>query len=233
MTETSTTAFGSRTSMRDVRRILGFANIVMAIAVAFALIANIVDRIAQDALVASHYFHFFTVQVSILDIVVMTIGGLAAIRLPVDTVMYTAVRACTVAYGVVVGIVYNLLLTEFPPPDGYVPSFTFPNEMQHIWVPLFLVVDWFITPGRPKLGWRVVGLGSLYPVVWLIATAVRGMSGDGWFPYFFLNPARVGGFGVAGFLMGLTVLIVGALVGAIAVTRLHRRIGMGAKVLTP
>ncbi len=200
---------------RALRTALGVVNIVAAIVVTLALGYNIGDRVDQNAFIETHYFGFFTVQTTILDIAVLAVGGIYALTRATDTCWYTAVRACTVAYAFIVGGVYNLMLTGFPPVDGYIPTSTIPNDLQHVWIPLFLVAEWIVMPGRAAIRWRVVGLGLLFPVVWAAATFARGTLFDGWFPYFFMNPNRVGLFGVLGYLSVMAAII--AVVTALAI----------------
>ena len=45
---------------------------------------------------------------------------------------------------------------------------------------------------NPKVPWSTVGWVLVFPSVWLVYTLLRG-SDIGWYPYFFLDEAQVGG----------------------------------------
>jgi hypothetical protein len=63
-------------------------------------------------------------------------------------------------------------------------------------------------PPRAKLGARHLLLALIFPVLYLVYVLVRGNS-IGWYPYPFLNPALVGGYGgVAAYAAGITATFV-------------------------
>lgn len=207
-----------------LRRSLGVANIVAAFLVVIALTINITDRVLQGVFDPTHYFHFFTIQTSLINIVVLTIGGMFALMRTNDPRWYSVVRASTVAYAVVVGVVYNVLLAGFPAVDGYVESSPFPNAIEHVWAPIFIGIEWLLMPGRARLGWRVLWIAAVYPLAWVAFSMVRGLAGDGWFPYFFLNVAESGVPVVSIYIVGIAGFIIALTAAAIAIGRLHSRI---------
>lgn len=207
-----------------VRRALGVANLIAAFAVAIALTINITDRVLQGAFNPSHYFHFFTIQTSIVNIVVLLVGGMFAVLRFSDPRWYAAARAAAVAYAVVVGVVYNVLLAGIAATDGYVPSTDFPNLVEHVWAPIFIALEWLVMPGRPRLRWRVLWITALYPLGWVVFSMARGLAGDGWFPYFFFNPAEVGALGVLMYVVGIAGFIIAVAAAAVSIGRLQTRV---------
>ena len=207
-----------------LRRTLGFANIAVAFLVTIALTINITDRVLQNTFDPSHYFHFFTIQTSLINIVVLTIGGMFALMRTNDPRWYSVVRVSIVAYAVVVGVVYNVLLAGFPAVDGYVESSPFPNAVEHIWAPIFIAVEWLLMPGRARLGWRVLWIAAIYPLGWVAFSMVRGLAGDGWYPYFFLNVPDSGIAVVSIYIAGIAAFIIALTAGAVAIGRLHSRV---------
>lgn len=207
-----------------LRRSLGLVNILTAFLVTIALTINITDRVLQDKFDPTHYFQYFTIQTCILNIVVLTAGGIYALTRTTDPRRYVVVRACTVAYAVLTGVVYNVLLAGIPANDGYVEASGFPNAVEHVWAPIIIALEWLLMPGRSRLSWRVLWVAVAYPLVWVIGSMVRGLAGDGWFPYFFLNVPTTGLTGVIIYVVGLAGFIVGLTALVIATGRLHSRV---------
>jgi hypothetical protein len=207
-----------------LRRSLGVLNIAFAFAIAIGLAVNIADRLIQGIFDPSHYFQYFTIQTCIINIVVLLIGGIFALMRTNDPRWYSIVRASIVSYAIVTGVIYNLLLSGFPSGDGYVSTFTFPGEIQHIWGPIFIAVEWLLMPGRARLRWGTMMICAIFPLAWVAGSLVRGLVGDGWFPYFFLNPAEMGVGGVAMYVGGIAVFTLANCAIAIGIGRIHARV---------
>jgi hypothetical protein len=116
---------------------------------------------------------------------------------------------------VVTGIVYNILLRNIPI-AGISDVWT--NETLHVVMPLILLLDVLLAPRRRALPWRALWLVVAFPIVWAVYTLVRAefitspLSGNlWWYPYPFLDPHLVpGGYvGVAGYVLGVSTVIVG------------------------
>ena len=213
-----------------LRKGLGVLNLVMAFAIAIALAVNISDRLIQGIFNPTHYFHYFTIQTSIINIVVLLMGGMFAVMRKNDPHWYSIVRASVVSYAIVTGVIYNLLLSGFPSGDGYVATFSFPGDMQHIWAPLFIAIEWLLMPGRTRLRWGVLWISAVYPLLWVIGSLIRGLAGDGWFPYFFLNVTDMGVAGVAAYIAAIAAFVIGNSAIAVAVGRIHSRVFVGFRL---
>lgn len=185
------------------------------------IVIQITDRVLNNAFDPWEYFSYFTMQTSLFNIVVLLVGGTMALRMPQDTVLFTIVRMSTLTYAIVTAGVYNLLLRNVPFESGYV-GLTWPNEIIHVWVPLFLLLDWLFAPGRPALPWSSLRVIVIYPIAWILYTLMRGAaSGGEIYPYPFLDPANGGWGSVLAYVLGLTGFLVG--VGALAVAYGRRR----------
>ena len=196
------------------RRIAGILRLIVGVGLAVTIGVQIGDRVANDAFDPWQYFSYFTIETSLFNIVVLVVGGILALRLPRDTVLFTAVRMSTLTYAVITAAVYNLLLRNIPP-VGY-PGLDWPNEVVHVWVPLLLVIDWLLAPGRPALPWRSLWLVPIYPVAWAVYSFARAAaSGGSIYPYPFLDPRTAGWGSVVGYIVGLTAVLVA--LGALAV----------------
>lgn len=179
----------------------------------------------------TNFFSFFTIQANIASAVALAIGAVLLIRGDADAVdprWYGVLRACVTTYMVTTGVVYNLLLRGVELPQGSTLGWS--NEVLHVVIPIVLLLDWLFAPGRRRLGWGTVGIIVIYPIVWIVYTLIRGpfifndlTQAMGWYPYPFLNPLGEGGYGTVVLYSALiAVLIAGAGVGVVAVSRTRR-----------
>jgi hypothetical protein len=192
----------------------------------FAVIAiQIADRVIAGYFDPWEYFSYFTIQSSLINIVVFVVGGWMALRQPVDTVLYTTVRMSTVGFALVTAGVFNLLLRNVPFVGDY-EGLIWPNEVIHVVVPILIVLDWLLSPGRPALPWRALVAAVIYPVAWLAYTLIRGAL-VGYYPYPFLNPANGGWGSVLAYIGALTGFLIGVAALAIAYSRRRWALFMG------
>jgi hypothetical protein len=198
------------------RRWVGAFRLAAGALLLVALTFQIVEKIVNDDMVATQYFSYFTIQSTIIGIVVLFVGGVLALRQPVDSVAYTAVRLSVLVYSLVTTGVYNLLLRGIPD-EGFI-STPWPGEIMHVWIPLVFLLDWLFSPGRPALRWTALRVVVAYPLVWIAFTLVRGAA-SGWYPYPFLEPGT-GLLSVAAYIVGISALVVGLASLGIAHSRL-------------
>ena len=203
------------------RQIVGVLRLAAAALVLSAVITQIVDQLVNDAFEPEHYFSYFTIESSLINIVVLTVGGVLALRWRRDPELFSAVRLATVAYAIITAAVYNILLRGLPP-EGF-QGVQWPNEVEHVWIPIVIVLDWLLSPGRPSIGWKRLWLVVSYPVAWCAFTLVRGAI-DGWYPYPFIDPTGDGGYpSVFAYIIALSIVIVVIGAGAIGVSRFGSR----------
>lgn len=206
---------------RAIRRVLGVVNILAAITIVAAIAIQITEKVVNDVFRPTEYFAYFTIQSSLINIVVLLIGGYVALTRGIDPRWYTLVRACIVTYAIITGLVYNLLLADVPASDGFITEFPGLTNIVHLYIPIFVAVEWVLMPGRSRLSWRVVAITCAYPVVWLVATMIRGAA-DGWYPYPFLVPSPDGGMdGVITFVVVISALMITLSSIAVGIERAH------------
>jgi hypothetical protein len=208
--------------LSTLRHIAGIISIVAGLIVLAALITQITDQLAAGRFEPTEYFAYFTIQTAMINIVVMIAGGIMALRLERDTRLYTAIRASVFSYAIVTGVVYNLLLRDIPNDDGYVGP-VWPNESLHVWIPIYIALDWLLTPGRVRIAWSALWLAVSYPLIWVGVTMVRGEV-TGWYPYPFLEPDGPNGvLGVVTYVVGIAAFIVVLAALAVVINRVHTR----------
>jgi hypothetical protein len=198
-----------------LRRVFGILRIAVGLLVLAALVTQIADEVANGSFVPREYFSYFTIESNLMNVVVLLVGGVVALRMPRDTDLFTTVRVSILAYAVVTGAVYNLLLRNLPSDGGHEPP-RWCNEVMHVYAPILILLDWMLAPGVARIPWRRLWAVVAYPLAWLAFTLVRGAV-TGWYPYPFLEPDGPGGVvSVLVYIVGIAAFIVAFASGAIA-----------------
>ena len=218
----ASTSPASHHGVGSPRITVGVLRLAAGLLVLAAIITQIADLLGAGEFVAAEYFSYFTIQSSMMNVVVLLVGGLMALRLRTDTVLYTGVRAGIVVYAVVTAAVYNVLLRNLPP-EGYV-GVQWPNEVEHVWIPLFLLIDWLLATGRPRLGWQWLLAIVSFPLAWCAYTLLHGAVAA-WYPYPFIDPSTSGWASVIAYIIGLAGFMV--VLGALAVRWSRSALGRG------
>ncbi|MBC7442607.1 MAG: Pr6Pr family membrane protein [Ramlibacter sp.] len=205
-----------------LRRLSGLLRIAMGLLLFASIATQITDQLWNDAFVATEYFGYFTIQSSLMNVVVLLVGGSLAWRSRVDPQLLTGVRMSVLTYAVVTGAVYNALLRNVVS-DGFI-GVGWPNEVLHVWAPIFIALDWILSPGRPSLAWKRLGYALIYPILWVVYALLRGTL-TGFYTYPFLDPAQPGGpAGVALYVLGIAAFIGGLAAAAIAASHFRPRV---------
>jgi hypothetical protein len=200
----------------QARKTVGIIRVAAGLLVLAAMITQIADQAIYDTFVPAEYFSYFTIQSSMMNIVVLVTGGVLALRYRRDTVLYTGVRSAITVFAVVTAVVYNVLLRGIPP-EGYV-GVQWPTEVHHVWIPIYIVIDWLFATGRARIGYRWLWVAVGFPIAWCAFTLIRGAATD-WYPYPFIDPATGGWGSVLVYIVGLASFIVGLAALAIAYSR--------------
>lgn len=212
------------TTPTPLRRFTGVLRIAAGLLVLAAVVTQITDQLANDAFVPQEYFAYFTIESSLMNVVTLVVAGVFALRHSFDTALLTSVRMAIVTYAVVTGCVYNVLLRNIP--DTGFQGIGWPNDVLHVIIPIYIALDWLVSPGRARLGWSAIWVAVSYPLAWVAFTLIRGIA-TGWFPYPFLRPEGPGGWAsVVVYIVGIASFIVILAALAIVTTRgVRRRIG--------
>ena len=202
-------ALGVAKAPRLVIAVIRFVVAVIAIAAIVATFADTSSRVVINPL---NFFGYFTMQSNIIFIVVTLITAWTGVTGRERSGAWQLVRASATTYIVIVGIVYNALLSGTPGGGGV--ELGWANLVLHVATPLFAALDWVLVPDRRALPWKRIWVVLPYPAAWLSVVLIRGAT-DGWVPYPFLSPAH--GYGAvlatcAGIFVA--VLVVAALVWA-------------------
>jgi hypothetical protein len=189
-------------------RYLAVLRLVAALLTLAAVAATFLSSAERGTVNPFNFFGFFTIQANLLAAAVLlgTAGlGLLGRRQPP---WLQLARAATTAYLVVVGIVYNTLLTGLT--GGVVLPWA--NAVLHAVFPIYCLLDWLLIADRGPQPWRRLWLVLAYPVLWTTVVLLRGAT-DGWVPYPFLGTEN--GYGALALyvvLIGVAFTVAGALV---------------------
>ncbi len=151
-----------------------------------SLVAIAYDVTAGPGVSDGDYFSYFTVLSNLGAAGWRPPGARCGGRAPPPAT--ELLRAAAVAYILTTGIVYVLLLS------GRAPAYPWVNAILHYAMPIAVTLDWLIDPPFERLeAARTVVLLMIFPLLYIVYTLIRGAVVD-WYPYFFVNPHRSGGY---------------------------------------
>ncbi|WP_421881550.1 Pr6Pr family membrane protein [Methylibium sp.] len=152
-----------------------------------------------------NFFSYFTNLSNLFAVVVLLLG---AFRRPSQhSDRQDVARYVSAVNMAVVGIVFVALLRNVDL-GALLP---WVNVVLHYVMPVAIVVDWvgLQAPASPPKAWHLA-LALVFPAVYLVYVLLRGAA-IGWYPYPFLDPANVGGYGgVALYAAGIFGTFLGA-----------------------
>jgi hypothetical protein len=134
----------------------------------------------------ANFFSYFTVLSNCL---VALTTGMLAVRLDRSSTLFRVLRLDGLVGIAVTGVVFHLTLAQLQELTGWD---AFADFLLHTASPILCVLGWLAVGPRGALSRRVVLLGVIGPVLWLVYTLVRGplvqtRSGADYYPYPFLN----------------------------------------------
>lgn len=184
------------------RVVFAVVRIVVAVAIVTAIVGQLSNSLAYwrgrgDTDIPGdvvNFFSFFTMESNSVAALTLAIGAVLLLRRRGPDPRWFAVLHLLVAtYMVTTGIVYNAILRSMPLDPGL--SQPWSNEILHLGVPIYLLLDRLFAPGNRRLSFKTVGIVIIYPIVWATYTLVRApfivdqSTGTlGWYPYPFLDP---------------------------------------------
>ncbi|MFG1301517.1 Pr6Pr family membrane protein [Xanthobacter sp. V3C-3] len=166
------------------RRVAAVTAAVAWIALALQL-AIVVEKMTAEGFPAAvwRFLGYFTVLTNLLVAVVATA---CAVR-PEGRLAAGPARLTTVVSIVLVGIIYAALLRHVWNPAGWQ---LVADRMLHQATPLLFLGTWVLA-GHGGLGLKDAGWALAPPLGYLAYALARGAD-DGWYAYWFLDPAKLG-----------------------------------------
>ena len=159
----------------------------------------------------SHFFLYFTNLGNLYCLALMIIELIRLIyRKPISLPLLQWEFGGLISI-IVISVVYNLLLGD-PTTSAYWANK--PSVCLHLITPILYTLYMLATRPIRKVSVGGVQCSILLPYLYVAFIYVRHfITGDNWFPYFFLDINRIGWSGALGWVIGLTVIFV--LVGVV------------------
>ncbi|WP_157432195.1 Pr6Pr family membrane protein [Agromyces italicus] len=213
------------------RRLLGAFRLAIAALEIVALVGNFEYVLGFRFFATANFFSYFTVQSAFLAVITLGVAAAFALLAPHDPPWLGIVRTMVTVYVLVSGIVFALIVTQASTRD-YRVDVPWSDTLLHFVVPALAMIAWTadsIIAVNPPVPWSTVGWVLVFPSVWLVYTLLRGAD-VGWYPYFFLDEAQVGGpVGVAFYCLLVLVIFVTITAGLVAVNRSLQRAGQARR----
>ncbi|MFI7582513.1 Pr6Pr family membrane protein [Kocuria sp. M1N1S27] len=191
-----------------------------ALAVAlWALVSRADCAFVTRTCLGTNLFSYFTIHSAVLMVLALLLATLYTAARAAEPGWLTGFRAMATTYTVVSGTVFGVLLANAEL-FGHLFLVPLSSKVLHFVLPVYAVADFLLAPGRRRLRWASIWVSTVFPALWAVYTLVRGRM-VGWYPYFFLDPALVGGYRAVGtYALGVSVLILAVSFLAVAATRL-------------
>lgn len=186
---------------------------IAAVAVLFA-VSYQAAMLAGPGWSATDYFSYFTELSNLFAGAVFLAGTL----IPRDrrSRRVEMLRGACVVYMLTTGVVYAVLLS------GGKVSLPWVNTILHRVMPLLVAADWLLDPPVVQINPGDAAKWLAFPGVWCAYTLVRGPFAR-WYPYFFIDPRRGGGY--VAVAVACVAIGIGIVTLSLAVARLGNRLG--------
>ncbi len=199
------------------QRPLPFINIAALLIMATLVITAISPWNAWDVGRLPDYygwnlFSYFTVQSNLIAAVVFILAAIAIARNKSFGDWFRYLRGGATLYMIVTGVVYALLLHNNPEANPTL-SLDWNNFVLHYLCPIFIIVWWLLWPSAKSISTSEAWWWLAFPILWMIYTFIRA-SVIGWYPYPFLNPAKIGGS------VNVMLYVIGIAIGFILLSQL-------------
>ena len=167
------------------------------LAAAAVCLAALVHRLAwglsSQTIAGQNFFAYLTVQSNCAFVLLFIVAGVIAYRRPADPRWLTVALAMVLTWTITAGLAFALIVWQAGV-RGIRVDVPWSDQLMHFWLPACTALAWILTPGHRRVPWWVVPASLAYPLLWGAVTMWRGPL-IGWYPYYFLDPRQVSGFG--------------------------------------
>lgn len=184
--------------------ILRALRLALSSLLAVALLARLAIGMSRDVLSVVDFFSLFGVLSNTLAVIAL---GMLAIRPRLSSSpTFGVFLGGVVVYMSVTALLYAALLLT---PTGIDTGATEPwvEWSLHVIGPFAMVLDWLFHRPAVSTHPSAVGIWLIVPALYLGYTLVRGAIVDR-YPYPFLDPAQVGGYGKLAMWLGVAIVII-------------------------
>lgn len=184
------------------RMFLVWARLFLGLATLMAVILQAGVVYAQGVFNPFNYLGYFTNISNIVAALILIISAMYLLKNKKPSPEDDSIRGAATLYMLVTGIVYMILLRG----EDLGLLLPWVNILLHIIMPVAVIADWLYQPPLSKITARQAVIWLTFPIIFVIYTLTRGAY-TGWYPYPFLNPDAVGGYGgVFAYSVGILLL---------------------------
>jgi len=163
-----------------------------------------------------HFLSFFTIQTNILMSVCMLLPALTPTSRVSQLLSRASLRTAVMSYSALVAIIYFAVLRNIGHDYGLE---RLADWVLHYVTPTMFFIDWVAWVPRGRIPWSAAAHYLIYPALYAAWTLLYGAV-TGWYPYPFVNAARLGYAQLVGNLLALTCAVVAIPVMLLAIDRL-------------
>ena len=173
------------------RTVFGLLRLSAAAVCLVALIHRLAWGLASNTIASQNFFAYLTNQSNIAFVVLLTVAGILALRRAKDPRWLTVALALVLTWTITAGLVFAILVWQAGI-RGIRIDVPWSDQVLHFWLPAVTVAAWALAPGHRSVPWRVIPVPLAHPVIWGVATVIRG-SRSGCLPCYLLDPRQVSG----------------------------------------
>tara|TARA_R110002051_G_scaffold325483_2_gene428147 strand:+ start:5526 stop:6179 length:654 start_codon:yes stop_codon:yes gene_type:complete len=192
----------TKSATRNGIAIVAILRLGLAVLVAGAVLATIIEAAGRTTINPFNMFGYFTIQSNIILAIVYTVIAVVSLRGESASPALNIARASVTTYIIIVGVVYATLLAPLGAAGGVPVAWA--NTALHIITPIYALADWILFSDRARIAFTRLWIVLIYPIIWVVVVLVRGAT-DGWVPYPFLHPDT--GYTSVFFYVGLIVVV--------------------------
>jgi hypothetical protein len=148
----------------------------------------IINRVASLPETIVRYFSFFTILTNLLVAISFTLVYIKGISEKKSFLTRPKTLTATAVYITIVGLIYNIILRFQWAPEGLAKLV---DELLHTVIPLFFILFWLKFVPKQNIAWATVLPWTIYPLVYLGYTLLRGSFAH-WYPYPFVDVMALG-----------------------------------------
>lgn len=198
------------------RALAGIAAIAAGLGLAIQLALTIGQFADQGLGIGSALWRFAGYFTLLTNAFVLLVASAMVVR-PDGRLAAPVVRLSALVAILLVGIVYSLALRHIWEPEGWQKV---ADHLLHDASPILFALAW-LAAGHGTLGWRHLLAALVFPLTYLAYAIARG-AWDGWYAYYFLDPAQAGWDGFVRSAAGIAAAVS---VGAAIIIEIDRALG--------
>lgn len=192
----------------------GVLRLVTAAVCLTALIHRLFWGLSSQTIAGQNFFAYLTVESNIGLVAVLIIGGVLAFTRAEDPRWFSIALSLVLTWTITAGLAFALIVWQAGL-RGIRVDVPWSDQVLHFWLPAFTAIAWTLTPGHRSVPWWIVPVSLAFPLAWGGVTMLRGPQ-IGWYPYYFLDPRQVSGFGEFALTSGIALAIFAIIAAVLA-----------------